>query len=267
MPRHVLVTGAGSGIGAGVCSAFAALGDRVTGADVRRDALDAVLARIAREHGTPTAALVCDLADAAAAERLVSDAWDRHGAVDVLVNAAGIYPATPFLNLSAAAWDQVQHVNVRAPMLTTVDFGRRAADAGRGGCVVNISSGAALRARPGAAHYCSSKAAVEMLTRAAAIELGGHGIRVNAVSPGFVEVDSLVNPVTPEYAEAVSPNPLGRRGQPADIAAAVVWLASDAAAWISGSILRVDGGASAGTTALPLHWPELTEVQRGARPA
>jgi NAD(P)-dependent dehydrogenase (short-subunit alcohol dehydrogenase family) len=263
MARHVLVTGAASGIGAGICFAFARLGDRLTGVDVRADALEEALARVSREHGVPTAGVVGDLADSAVAERLVRDAWDREGPVDVLVNAAGIYPATPFLAMTAADWDRVQHVNVRAPMLTTVCFGRRAVDAGRGGCVVNISSGAALRARPGAAHYCSSKAAVEMLTRSAAIELGPHGIRVNAVSPGFVEVDSQVNPVTPEYADAVAVNPLGRRGQPADIAAAVVWLASEAAAWITGTVVRVDGGSSAGTTALPLHWPELTEVQRG----
>jgi NAD(P)-dependent dehydrogenase (short-subunit alcohol dehydrogenase family) len=263
MERHVLVTGAASGIGAGIARAFAALGDRVTGVDVRAEAL----ATVQGDHGSCAATMVCDLADAAAAERLVGDAWGRHGPVDVLVNAAGIYPATPFLAMTAADWDQVQHVNVRAPMLTTVCFGQRAVHAGRGGCVVNISSGAALRARPGAAHYCSSKAAVEMLTRSAAIELGPHGIRVNAVSPGFVEVDSAVNPVTPEYADAVAVNPLGRRGQPADIAAAVVWLASDAAAWVTGTVVRVDGGSSAGTTALPLHWPELTEVQRGpARP-
>jgi NAD(P)-dependent dehydrogenase (short-subunit alcohol dehydrogenase family) len=264
MARHVLVTGAGSGIGAGIARAFAALGDRVTGVDVRGDALEEALLDVKRQHDVATSAVVCDLADAVAAERLVHDAWDRHGAIDVLVNAAGIYPATPFLAMTGADWDRVQHINVRAPMLTTVCFGRRAVDAGRGGCVVNISSGAALRARPGAAHYCSSKAAVEMLTRSAAIELGPHGIRVNAVSPGFVEVDSRVNPVTPEYADAVAVNPLGRRGQPADIAAAVVWLASDAAAWVTGTVVRVDGGSSAGTTALPLHWPELTEVQRGA---
>jgi NAD(P)-dependent dehydrogenase (short-subunit alcohol dehydrogenase family) len=263
MVRHVLVTGAASGIGAGVCRAFAAAGDRVTGVDVRGDVLGEAMAAVAREHGVPTAAVVCDLADAAAAERLVGDAWDQHGPLDVLVNAAGIYPATPLLDMTAEVWDRVQHVNVRAPMLTTVCFGRRAVESRRGGCVVNISSGAALRARPGAAHYCTSKAAVEMLTRAAAIELGGRGIRVNAVSPGFVEVDSAVNPVTAEYAEAVSTNPLGRRGQPSDIAQAVVWLASDAAGWVTGSIVRVDGGASAGTTVLPLHWPELTREQRG----
>jgi 3-oxoacyl-[acyl-carrier protein] reductase len=264
MARHILVTGAASGIGAGIARAFAALGDRVSGVDVRASTLETAMADVGREYGVPTAALACDLADSASAQRLVSDVWDRYGPLDVLVNAAGIYPATPFLAMSPAAWDRVQHINVRAPMLTTVCFGRRAMDAGRAGCVVNISSGAALRARPGAAHYCASKAAVEMLTRAAAIELGPHGIRVNAVSPGFVEVDSDVNPVTPEYADAVAVNPLGRRGQPSDIAAAVVWLASEAAAWVTGTIVRVDGGASAGATALPLHWPDLTAVQRGA---
>jgi NAD(P)-dependent dehydrogenase (short-subunit alcohol dehydrogenase family) len=100
-----------------------------------------------------------------------------------------------------------------------------------------------------------------MLTRSASVELGEFGIRVNAVSPGFVDVDSDVNPVTPEYAEAMSINPLGQRGRPENIAAAVHWLASDEAEWVTGTVLRVDGGASAGTTALPLHWPGPTKQQ------
>lgn len=93
-----------------------------------------------------------------------------------------------------------------------------------------------------------------MLTKSAAVELGPFGIRVNAVSPGFVDVDSTVNPVTEAYAAAVSVNPLGRRGRPDDIAAGVYWLASDEAEWVTGTVLRIDGGASAGTTTLPLHW-------------
>lgn len=266
MRRHVLVTGAATGIGAGVCRAFAALGEQVTGVDLRGAILEEELGAIARDHRVPTAGIVCDLADAVAAERLVDEAWERQGPIDVLVNAAGMYPATPFLAMTAEAWDRVQRVNVRAPMLLTVAFGRRVVHAGRSGCVVNISSGAAQRARPGAAHYCTSKAAVEMLTRTAAIELGGYGIRVNAVSPGFVEVHSAVNPVTEAYAAAVSINPLGRRGRPDDIASAVVWLASEAASWVTGSVVRVDGGSGAGTTALPLHWPEVTPVQRGSAP-
>jgi NAD(P)-dependent dehydrogenase (short-subunit alcohol dehydrogenase family) len=103
-------------------------------------------------------------------------------------------------------------------------------------------------------HYATSKAAMEMLTKACAVELGGHGIRVNAVSPGFVTVDSEANPVTEEYAAAVSVNPLGRPGAPGDIARAVQWLASEQAEWITGAVLRVDGGSTAGAPALPVHW-------------
>ena len=259
----MLVTGAAGGIGGAIAAAFARLGDRITGVDLRRDELARALAAVSEAHGVPTAALAGDLAEASAAAALLDQVWDEHGPVDVLVNAAGIYPANPLLGVTAEVWDRVQDVNVRAPMLTTVGFARRAVELGRAGCVVNITSGAALRARPGAAHYCASKAALEMLTRAAAIELGPHRIRVNAVSPGFVEVVSPVNPVTETYAAAVAVNPLGRRGRPDDIASAVVWLASDAASWVTGSILRVDGGASAGAPSLPLHWNGLTPIQQG----
>ncbi|HEV7935624.1 MAG TPA: SDR family oxidoreductase [Actinomadura sp.] len=257
MSRHALVTGAASGIGAGVAAALAADGWTVTGVDLRETPLRATLP-------TGATALVADLADPAAPEQAVRRAWEAAGPIDAVVNAAGIYPARPFLDLDAQVWDQVQAVNVRAPMLAIRAFAELAIAAGRTGAAVNISSGSALRARPGAAHYSTSKAAVEMLTKAAAVELGGAGIRVNAVSPGFVTVDSDANPVTEEYAAAVSVNPLGRRGRPSDIAAAVVWLLSPAAEWVTGSILRVDGGASAGTTTLPLHWPGLTGVQAPA---
>jgi NAD(P)-dependent dehydrogenase (short-subunit alcohol dehydrogenase family) len=269
MSRHVLVTGAASGIGAGIAARFTDDGWTVTGVDLREAELRATL----NDLETGTDAIVADLADPAAPERVVRQAWDRDGPLDVVVNAAGIYPARAFLDLDAQMWDRVQAVNVRAPMLTTRAFAQLAIASGRPGSVVNISSGAALRARPGAAHYSTSKAAVEMLTKAAAIELGGAEIRVNAVSPGFVTVDSPANPVTEEYAAAVSVNPLGRRGRPADIAAAVAWLVSPAAEWVTGTVLRVDGGTSAGTTILPMHWPDLTDVQaagtstmRGATP-
>ena len=260
--RHVLVTGAAGGVGAAIAAAYAADGARLSLADLDPAALAEVAASL-RAGGGDVAELVVDLADARAAEALVGRA-EAVAPVDVLVNAAGIYPATPFLEMTAAIWDQVQHVNVRAAMLTTVAYGRACAAAGRPGAVVNISSGAAARARPGAAHYCTSKAALEMLTRAAAVELGEHGVRVNAVSPGYVRVGSAVNPVTPEYEAAVSVNPLGRIGEPADIGRAVRWLTGPDAEWITGTVLRVDGGASAGTTTLPLHWPGHTAVQDGA---
>lgn len=254
---NVLVTGAAGGIGAAVAARFAADGARLTVVDYRAAELAALAAELRSANGVEVTELSGDLADA----RFASDLVQRAGDPDVLVNAAGIYPATPLLEMTAQAWDRVQDVNVRAALLTTVAFGRSRGAAGLGGAVVNISSGAATRARPGASHYATSKAALEMLTKSCAVELGPHGIRVNAVSPGFVTVDSEVNPVTEAYAAAVSVNPMGRRGEPDDIARAVHWLASDEAGWITGAVLRVDGGSTAGAPALPLHWTGRTAVQ------
>ncbi len=256
--RHVLVTGASGGIGAACAEVFAANGDHVTGVDARARELEDTMARLADRYGVRTSAEVADLA-AAECGVVVSRVAERLGPVDVLVNAAGIYPATPLADMTAAAWDRVQQVNVRAPVLLTVAL----ASQGRAGAVVNISSGAATRARPGAAHYCTSKAALEMATKACAVELASAGIRVNAVAPGFVDVDSPVNPVTETYRDAVSRNPLGRPGVPGEIAAAVLWLASDAASFTTGAVLRVDGGATAGTADLPLHHPGATPLQTG----
>ena len=251
--RHVLVTGAAGGIGLACARAFHDLGDTVTGVDAREDVLADAMSPLGGD------ALVADLSDPDCAE-VLDRAVAATGPVDVLVNAAGIYPATSLADMTARVWDQVQHVNVRAPMLLT----RALAAGGRPAVVVNISSSAATRARPGAAHYCTSKAALDMVTKACAVELADLGIRVNAVAPGFVEVDSPVNPVTPEYAKAVSANPLGRAGRPDEIAAAVVWLASDATTFVTGSIVRVDGGGTAGSTALPPHFPTTTALQEGA---
>lgn len=259
--RHVVVTGAASGIGAAICRRFASDGSRITAVDRRGEVLWRTCRAIESERAVAVVPLVGDLANASFAESVIGEAWRQGGPVDVAVLAAGIYPALSFLEMTVDAWDHVQAVNVRSAMQITRSLAARAIADGRTAAVVHISSGAALRARPGAAHYSASKAALEMLVRSAAIELGPFGIRVNAVSPGFVDVDSSVNPVTEEYAAAVSINPLGRRGTPDDIAAAVHWLAGEDAAWVTGTVLRVDGGASAGTTALPLHWSGPTRHQ------
>jgi 3-oxoacyl-[acyl-carrier protein] reductase len=258
---HVLVTGAANGIGAAVCRRFASEGHRVTAVDQMADALERLSDDITRKGGIVAGILSGDLADETFAEQVVPDTWSRWGPVDVAVMAAGVYPAIHFLQLTSKAWDRVQAVNVRSVMQLTRSLAELAIANGRVASVIHISSGAAQRARPGAAHYSASKAALEMLTRSAAIELGQFGIRVNAVSPGFIEVDSPVNPVTEAYAAAVAVNPLGRRGRPEDISAAVYWLASAEASWVNGAVLRVDGGASAGTIALPMHWPDQTELQ------
>lgn len=257
--RHVLVTGAASGIGLEVARGYAADGCRLTLVDFDARRL-AEAEESCRSLGGDAQSLVADLRDTEAPAQ-VMDAAFAAGPLDVLVNAAGVYPAVPLLDVTAEIWDAVQAINVRAPLLLTVELARRTA--GRTsdpptGCpsVVNISSGAALRARPGAAPYTTSKAAVEMATRAAALELGPLGIRVNAVAPGFIAVDSTLNPLSDEYVSKISENPLGRVGVPADIARAVRWIASPAAEWITGEVLRVDGGANAGTLGLPIHWSE-----------
>jgi 3-oxoacyl-[acyl-carrier protein] reductase len=267
--RHVVVTGAASGIGLQTAVRFAADGDRLTLVDVREAELVEAAATV-RAASLGAAATwsdeeavrttTADLTDPEAPARVVDEAWSA-APVDVLVNAAGVYPATPFLDLDAATWDAVQAVNVRAPVLLTVSLARRVVGAGLRASVVNISSGAALRARPGAAPYSTSKAALEMATRASALELGPLGLRVNAVAPGFVVVDSTANPVSDEYAAAVGANPLGRPGDPDDIARAVLWVAGDEAAWVTGSVFRVDGGSSTGAHTLPLHWGDQREKE------
>ncbi|SCK27094.1 NAD(P)-dependent dehydrogenase, short-chain alcohol dehydrogenase family [Streptomyces sp. WMMB 714] len=251
---HVLVTGAASGIGRAVAGEFASAaaegpGTVLTLVDVDEERLEAVADQF------DTAQVCVDLAEADGPERAVRRAWESVGEIDVLVNAAGVYPSLDMIDLDADAWDRVFALNTRAPALATAALARRAVAASRPASVVNISSGAALRARPGGGPYASSKAALEMATRAAALELGPHGIRVNAVSPGFVPVDSSCNPVAPEYAAAVSANPLGRPGTPADIARAVRWIAGPDAAWITGEVLRVDGGSGTGASHLPRLWP------------
>ncbi|HWM37941.1 MAG TPA: SDR family oxidoreductase [Streptomyces sp.] len=247
---HVLVTGAASGIGRAVAEAFAADGENVlTLVDLDEEGLEAAA------DALDAAQLCVDLAGTSGPEKAVERAWESVGDVDVLVNAAGVYPSLDMISVEAAEWDRVFALNTRAPVLSTAALARRAVAASRPASVVNISSGAALRARPGGGPYASSKAALEMATRAAALELGPYGIRVNAVSPGFVPVDSSCNPVAPEYAAAVSANPLGRAGTPADIARAVCWIAGPEAGWITGEVLRVDGGSGTGASHLPRLWP------------
>ncbi|MFE2442311.1 SDR family NAD(P)-dependent oxidoreductase [Streptomyces sp. NPDC021218] len=247
---HVLVTGAAGGIGGAIAEEFAARGAFLTLVDRDLAALRPTGARV----GTRTAPRAADLADPDAPTALVEAAWAEHGPIDVLVNAAGVYPSLDMADVDAMAWDRLFAVNLRAPVLATAAFARLAIRHGRPGAVVNISSGSALRARPGGGPYASSKAALEMATRAAALELGAHGIRVNAVSPGFIPVDSDCNPVSAQYAEAIGTNPLGRPGTPHDIARAVRWLTGPDASWITGEVLRVDGGSSTGALHLPRIW-------------
>lgn len=262
---HVLITGAASGIGKEIARHYAAQAARLTLVDFDTEALTSVSDDL-RRGGAEVNPVTTDLRDPQAPASVIEAAF-AFGEVHVLINSAGVYPAVPLLDITAEVWDAVQAINVRAPQMLTVEFAKRIRHLSEGlpvgfPSVVNISSGAALRARPGAAPYTTSKAALEMVTKACALELGPLGIRVNAVAPGFVVVDSELNRLTDDYVSKVSANPLGRKGRPDDIARAVLWLASPEAEWITGEILRVDGGSAAGALNLPVHWPEArTEVE------
>ncbi|GAA1790530.1 glucose 1-dehydrogenase [Pseudarthrobacter sulfonivorans] len=251
--EHIVITGAANGLGLQAAIRFAEKGSAITMVDFNGDRLAEGAEQVRRAGAAKVNTIIADLRNADAPGEVIAEAW-AFAPIDVLVNSAGIYPSAPMLELTAARWDDVQNINVRAPMLASVALAHRTIAEGRPAAIVNISSTVILRTRPGAAAYSASKSAVEMLTRSAALELGEYGIRVNAVAPGFVAVDSPINPVTDEYSAAVSMNPLGHPGTPDDIAAAIVWLAGPEASWVTGSVLRVDGGSSTGSRATPLSW-------------
>jgi NAD(P)-dependent dehydrogenase (short-subunit alcohol dehydrogenase family) len=234
------VTGASRGIGAAVASALAAAGADVvlTGRDV--NSLEAVTASLT---GVRTALITADLADAADVERLAASALEAFDGLDILVNNAGITFPELAADLTVNAWDQTMAVNLRAPALLGARIGAAMAADG-GGSIVNIASLAGLRALPEHYAYAASKAALIMATKVLALELGPSGVRANAVCPTVVltEMGQQVWGERDKAAPMLARIPLGRFGVPADVAEAVVWLASDASGMVNGAELPLDGG-------------------------
>ncbi len=248
--RVALVTGAANGIGRGIARAFAQAGAKVVLVDRNEDRVWEAASAIADETGGETLPIAVDVRDAAAIDAAVSHAIDRFGQIDVLVNNAGIYPNTPVVEMDEAEWDDVFDVNVKGTFLVSRAVARAMIARGAGGKIVNITSGAAESGRVGAAHYCASKAAVDMFTRVLALELAPYDIAVNAVGPGLIEVEGQA--LHQEYIDAlVAITPMRRMGQPEDVARAVLYLASPSATYITGTTLYVDGGGLAGRP-LPL---------------
>ncbi len=238
--RRALVTGASRGIGAAVAVALASSGADVVLSGRDLAALEAVRGSL---PGVRTAVLPCDLADADAVERLAADALNVFGGLDILVNNAGITLPETAADLTVAAWDATMAVNLRAPALLGARIGAAMAAAG-GGSIVNIASLAGLRALPEHYAYSASKAALLMATRVLALELGPSGVRANAVCPTVVltEMGQQVWGEAAKAAPMLARIPLGRFGVPSDVADAVIFLASDAAAMINGVELPLDGG-------------------------
>jgi NAD(P)-dependent dehydrogenase (short-subunit alcohol dehydrogenase family) len=249
----VLVTGAGAGIGRGIAQAFHAAGARLALGDLREAPLKDTVSALG---GDRVFAQPVDVRDEASVTALVAAAEQRLGPVSVTVANAGIYPNTPVLDMDVAEWDRVMETNVRGVFLTCRAAARSMVARGAPGKIITISSGAYASGRPGAAHYCASKAAVVMFTKVLALELAGARVNVNCIAPGFVRVDSELSPLTKEYVDAISRGiPWGRQGTPADIANAALYLASPYADYVTGEVLGVNGGTTAGRSQLPLSTP------------
>ncbi|MFN8591941.1 MAG: 3-oxoacyl-ACP reductase family protein [Thermomicrobiales bacterium] len=248
--RVVIVTGAGHGIGLAIATAFARAGARVALADLREERARSAASALAAETGTETMAIAVDVRDAASVEAAVNQVRGHFSRIDTLVNNAGIYPNSLVVEMDESEWDAVFATNVKGMFLMSRAVARVLIAQGDGGRIVNISSGAAESGRVGAAHYCTSKAAVNMFTKVLALELAPHGIAVNAVGPGLIEVPDWS--LSDEYIDAiVSTNPMRRIGQPEDVANAVLYLASPSTTYTTGAVLYVDGGGLAGRP-LPL---------------
>lgn len=246
----VMLTGAGGRLGRPCALAFAAEGARLLLTDVAAPALEETV-RLARARGATVAGVPGDVTRRSDVEAVLRAGRLGLGPVDVLVNFAGYVPVSSVLEVSEEEWDRVFAVNVKGTMLCCQAVGREMVGRGAAGRIVNISSGASTSARAGAAHYCGSKAAINMFTEVLATELGPHGIRVNAVAPGLV-MDTVARkgePIAHPYVrDMLAATPLGRTGTPEDIAQAVLFLASPRSGWTTGEVLFVTGGAHCGRT-------------------
>ena len=247
--RVALVTGGANGLGRAIAGAFLEEGAHVGILDLAEPTFFA-----GRDD---VAAIVGDVADPAVVVDAVETVAKRFGKVDVLVNDAAAYPDSSVLEMPVEEWRRVFDVNVTGAFAACQAFGRHCVARGaEGASIVNITTGSVRSPRPDGAAYSASKAALETLSQVLAMELGPHGIRVNVVSPGYIDVrgwsDAFPDRASDELrAGLVRSIPLGRAGQPVDIAQAVLFLCSEAASHISGAVLDVDGGSLAGRFTLP----------------
>jgi len=243
--KVVMVTGATSGIGHAVAVRFATESARVVALGRNQAALNKLAASVGNAGGEPLA-LAVDVTNESQLQQAVGEAIDHFGRLDILVNAAGHISTGSIEETSLAAWDAMMNVNLRAvfqlmqlaaPYLIKTK-----------GNIVNVSSVTGLRSFPGVLAYCVSKAGVDQLTRCTALELAAKGVRVNAVNPGVVitEIHKRGGMSEEAYTKFLdhskTTHPLGRVGEPNEIAELVLYLASEKAAWITGATYQIDGG-------------------------
>ncbi|EKF19942.1 SDR family NAD(P)-dependent oxidoreductase [Nitratireductor pacificus] len=239
--RTIIVTGASGGIGGGIAGRLAEAGANLVchyhGNRAGAEAVAAALGERAIIAGG-------DLSGEADVAAVMATALERFGTVHGLVNNAGFQPVAALADISQQDWARMMAINTAAPFLLTRAFAAHVATREGGGAVLNIASIEGHQPASGHAHYAASKAALLMFTRAAALELGALGIRVNAISPGLVHRDGIEEGWPEGVGRWRAAAPLGRLGQPQDIGDAALFLLSDAARWVTGADLVVDGGVS-----------------------
>ena len=193
-------------------------------------------------HGQDALAIEMDVRDEAVVEAAVADAVDRFGHIDILANNAGVNSSGGLLELNEATWDEMLDTNLKGMWLVSKHVGQQMVEQGGGGKIVNTSSNHAFLTMPNLFPYNAVKAGINGMTRAMALDLGPR-IRVNTVNPGWVAIERTMGDMDPDYREQIeSIHPVGRLGEPSDIAAAVAFLASDEAGYVTGTNLVVDGG-------------------------
>lgn len=233
----VLVTGAAGGLGLVLCKAFAEEGARVVLADVDAERLEAAAAQV--PGGTPERVDVTDDADVA---RLVESVAGAYGSIDVLVPAAGLYQSTAVDDVEPGAWDRLHAVNVKGTFLSAQAALRVMTPRRRGSIVILGSISGQVGGVQSGVAYATSKAAVIGLTKALARYAGPFGVRVNCVNPGYIEAGMSLGMTPADRERTIAATPLGRPGAAEEVASAVVWVASDAAAFVTGAHLDVNGG-------------------------
>lgn len=236
--KVAIVTGSAHGIGRAIAERYGAEGATVVVSDINADGAQAVSTGIEAAGGTAIA-IATDVSQKAAVDRLYDEVLQRFGTVDVVVNSAGLIDTERhFLLGDEEWWDTIHAVNLKGTFLSGLRAANHMARHG-GGSIINVSSGGATRAHRGNAAYDATKGGIEALTRAMAVDLGPYAVRVNGLIPGSIDSRGMSPAVKQERGQAI---PMGRMGEPEDMAGAAVFLASDDAAYVTGQMVAVDGG-------------------------